>query len=178
MSLHPTARGQNWSQGLGRNHAERRGLERQIPSWKPVFGDRRPPGWARVPGCCHPFRTPRGLEVKSRARRGHLAGGGWGQPLPVPAQVTAQPLLPHVLNQKSCTAVAPGAQHRHDTGALPAQGSSQPRALLAEGGGTLWQKQPMELQQNRYRGRWQESFSITCTSLTSLSDLQYWKDSL
>lgn len=115
------------SGGLGRNHVERRGLQGQrLPSWRPVFGDRRLPG--HVSQGVLPLL---GHQRARKSRAGHGCGT-WQLGLrgsPHPCAGTGRSTDPGVACLESeihLSLPLPGAQHRRDTGALPAQGSSSP----------------------------------------------------
>lgn len=155
------------SGGLGRNRAERRGMQGQtLPSRRQLLGTR---AFSAVQDTKGPGTEEQGTDVTL----GRLGLGG-SAPTCASASHSTAPVVACPESQILPLLPLPGAQHTQDMGALPAQGSSPPIPLLAEGEGPLWQKHLMELQQNRHISRCQESFSLTCTSLPKrLSGLQY-----
>lgn len=80
----------------------------------------------------------------------HLAGWGRGAAPHAEAKPhscagvshSAAPIVTRLESEILPLLPLPGALHRYDVGVLPAQGSSPPVALLAEGERTPWQKAP------------------------------------
>lgn len=101
-------------------------------------------------GVSHPFRTSEALTPESRALMWHLAGWGRGAAPHAEAKPhscagvshSAAPIVTRLESEILPLLPLPGALHRYDVGVLPAQGSSPPVALLAEGERTPWQKAP------------------------------------